>query len=207
MILGERLFTFGDDDRVSAGVVTLRGGLTGSRGAAAAVVTDRRDNRRDSDSWVVTHWVPVARAMCDRLVALDGLVPPAAVARSTPSSPSAYRAAGPQQQQQLEKTASVPDLQQKTGERAPSDGPEQHAAPASACGADSKSDGCLTETCRPPVTSLSGTFLTPTKVSENRACGTNNSPPQRRRHYFQIILQNQFIWTLAALAKTAVWNY
>lgn len=119
--------------------------------------------------------------MCDRLAALDGLVPPAAVARSTPSSPSAYRAVV--QQQQLEKTASVPDLQQQKpssadGERTgcgPSgrDGPpsaahsEQRAAPASAC-ADSKSDGCLTETCRAPVTSLSGTFLPPPKVSNAR---------------------------------------
>lgn len=104
--------------------------------------------------------------MCDRLAALDGLVPPAAVARSTPSSPNAYRAVvGQQQQQQLEKTASVPDLQKSRDEpRAPGDGSaalqEQRAAPASAC-ADSKSDGCLTDSCRPPVTSLSGTFLTP----------------------------------------------
>lgn len=131
-------------------------------------------NRRDS-------LLPVTRAMCDRLAALDGLLPPAAVARSTPSSPNAYRAVV--QQQQLEKTASVPDLQNGRGgandERAPlqgdSNGPasvvDQHrAALASAC-ADSKSDGCLAENCRPPVTSLSGTFLTLTsKVRET--CGT-----------------------------------
>lgn len=127
--------------------------------------------------------LPVARAMCDRLAALDGLgLPPAAATcRSTPSSPNAYRAVV--QQQQLEKTASVPDLPQQKrqgggDERASEDdGPsvaatatEQRAAPASACGADSKSEGCLTESGRLPVTSLSGTFLTPvTKVSLNLA--------------------------------------
>lgn len=127
-------------------------------------------------SRLVTHWLPVARAMCDRLAALDGLVPPAAVARSTPSSPNAYRTVvgQQQQQQQLEKTASVPDLQKSRSQRDPGgDGSaafyEQRAAPASAC-ADSKSDGCLTDTCRAPVTSLSGTFLTPPKVSETSAC-------------------------------------
>lgn len=124
--------------------------------------------------------LPVARAMCDRLAALDGLVPPAAVARSMPSSPNAYRAVV-QLQQQLEKTASVPDLQQKRHDRGDDDGrgPDDgtatdrgvcRAAPASAC-ADSKSDGCLTDACqrRTPVTSLSGTFLTPPKVSEPAA--------------------------------------
>lgn len=117
--------------------------------------------------------------MCDRLAALDGLVPPAAVARSTPSSPNAYRAVV-QVQQQLEKTASVPDLQQNNrhdrdggdesgpdgGVAATTDRGVCRAAPASAC-ADSKSDGCLTDACqRTPVTSLSGTFLTPPKVSK-----------------------------------------
>lgn len=118
----------------------------------------------------VTHWplVPVARAMCDRLAALDGLVPPAAVARSTPSSPNAYRAVV--QQQQLEKTASVPDLQKSHvsgDERAAGEvsaATEHRAAPASAC-VDSKSDGCLIEAGRAPVTSLSGTFLTSSRVS------------------------------------------
>ncbi|XP_025415035.1 uncharacterized protein LOC112686806 [Sipha flava] len=105
--------------------------------------------------------------MCDRLAALDGLVPPAVVARSTPSSPNAYRAVI--QQQQLEKTASVPDLQKSHvdgDERAAgevSTTTEHRAAPASAC-VDSKSDGCLMEAGRAPVTSLSGTFLTPSKT-------------------------------------------
>ncbi|XP_015379072.1 PREDICTED: uncharacterized protein LOC107173167 [Diuraphis noxia] len=104
--------------------------------------------------------------MCDRLAALDGLVPPAVVAcRSTPSSPNAYRAVI--QLQQLEKTASVPDLQQKRHHHG--DGPEadHQAAPASAC-PDSKSDGCLTDSGRAPVTSLSGTFLTPLCKTDNK---------------------------------------
>lgn len=124
--------------------------------------------------------------MCDRLAALDGFVLPAstaAVVRSTPSSPNAYRAIiqQQQQQQQLEKTASVPDLlQQQNKRRGGNERPrvegddddghtaeERHAALASAC-IDSKSDGCLTETGRAPVvTSLSGTFLctSPCKVN------------------------------------------
>lgn len=103
--------------------------------------------------------LPVARVMCDRLAALDGLVPPAVVAcRSTPSSPNAYRAVV--QLQQLEKTSSVPDLQQKRHHHGDGPAADQQAAPASAC-PDSKSDGCLTDTGRAPVTSLSGTFLTP----------------------------------------------
>ncbi|VVC30090.1 Protein of unknown function DUF1151 [Cinara cedri] len=111
--------------------------------------------------------------MCDRLAALDGLVPPAAVARSTPSSPNAYRIVV--QQQQLEKTSSVPDLQKRHhggDERTPgkrSAAIDQRAAPVSAC-SDSKSDGCLTETGRAPVTSMSGTFLIPTKT-DNKCLG------------------------------------
>ncbi|KAL4096941.1 hypothetical protein QTP88_021809 [Uroleucon formosanum] len=105
--------------------------------------------------------------MCDRLAALDGLVPPAVVAcRSTPSSPNAYRAVV--QLQQLEKTSSVPDLQQKRHHHGDGPAADQQAAPASAC-PDSKSDGCLTDTGRAPVTSLSGTFLTPPCKSDVRA--------------------------------------
>lgn len=161
------------------GVVTLRAGRADGRSRHAGIAvaaTVAAELLRACDSLLL----PVARAMCDRLAALDGLVPPAVVARSTPSSPNAYRAVV--QQQQLEKTASVPDLQQNRRRRgggddddngdSDGDGDGRRAAdPASAC-ADSKSDGCLTEACsrRVPVTSLSGTFLTPPKVSESRRC-------------------------------------
>ncbi|XP_050437533.1 uncharacterized protein LOC126843795 [Adelges cooleyi] len=111
--------------------------------------------------------------MCDRLAARpEGLEPPSAVARSMPSSPNTYRSAVAvgqlqqlqQQQQPLEKTSSVPDLvvQKRDG-----DVPEQ--TPASC--ADSKSDGCLTESGRPPVTSLSGTFFTTPKTDDKNLDG------------------------------------
>lgn len=145
----ERQWSHCQSCRWRAGIVAaLRG-----RGCVPLIVADSL--ARDS-----LLRLPVARAMCDRLAALDGLVPPAAVAcRSTPSSPNAYRAVV--QLQQLEKTASVPDLQQKRHHHGDGPAADYQAAPASAC-PDSKSDGCLTDTGRrAPVTSLSGTFLTP----------------------------------------------